>query len=153
MRHKTLVLALVVMAMPLVCAQTPDKKPAGVEQTIEKLEHDALAAMLKRDVAAFGKLFAEDAVLTMPDGATQTKAQLLADVKSGALVMESSAISGMSVRVHGNTAVATYTTTDKGKYKGQDISGRYRWTDVFVQRAGAWQIVAAQGTPIQPPPK
>jgi hypothetical protein len=99
------------------------------------------------------QIFADDAVLTTPDGATHTKAQLLADVKSGALVLESSTISDMKVRVYGNAGVATYITTDKGKYKGQDISGRFRWTDVFVSRAGAWQIVAAQGTPIQGPAK
>ena len=39
---------------------------------------------------------------------------------------------------NGHAAVATYTTTDKGKDKGQDIGGRYRWTDVFVRRAGKW---------------
>jgi hypothetical protein len=42
--------------------------------------------------------------------------------------------------------VVTYGTTDKGSYKGKDISGNYRWTDVFVKRNGRWQIVAGQGT-------
>ena len=75
--------------------------------------------------------------------------QLLGDIKSGALVIESTVISDMKVRVFGESAVATYTTTDKGKSKGRDISGRYRWTDTFVRRGGKWQIVAGQGTPIQ----
>ena len=57
----------------------------------------------------------------------------------------------MKVPIHGDAAVVTYATSDKGKYKTQDISGRCRWTDVFVRRAGTWQIVAGQGTPIQQP--
>jgi ketosteroid isomerase-like protein len=118
-----------------------------------RIEQDTLAAVLKHDAAALGKFFADDGVLTTPDGALMTKAQLLADVKSGDLALESSTISDMKVRVHGDAAVVTYITTDKGKYKGQDISGRFRWTDTFVRRAGSWQIVAGQGTPIQPPPK
>ena len=118
-----------------------------------KVENDMLAALLKRDGATFGKYFADDAVLTTPDGNVQTKVQLLADVKSGELVLESSTISDMKVRVYGDAAVATYTTTDKGTYKKQDISGRYRWTDTFVRRAGDWKLVAGHGTPIQPPPK
>jgi ketosteroid isomerase-like protein len=81
--------------------------------------------------------------------AVQTKAQLLADVKSGALAIQSTEISDFKVHVFGETAVAIYATTDKGKYKDRDISGRYRWTDVFVRRGGKWQIVAGQGTPIQ----
>jgi len=162
MKRFSLVLALALLATPLAHAQ--DKKPgppsppapkadAGVEQTLTKMENDALAAIIKRDVAAFGKVFADDAVLATPDGTLQTKAQLLADVKSGDLVIESSSISDMKIKVYGDAAVVTYITNDKGKYKGQDITGRYRWTDVFVRRGGAWQIVAGQGTPIPKPSK
>ena len=163
MKHMPLVLVLAIAATPLAYGQTPEKKPAppaasksadtGVEQTLMKIEQDALAAILKRDAAAFGKFFADDAVLTTPDGSLQTKAQLLADVKSGDLVLESSSIADMKVKAFGDAAVVTYITTDKGKYKGQDISGRFRWTDTFVRRGGGWQIVATHGTPIQSPPK
>ena len=159
MKHKALALALMLAATLPAYGQTPDKKPAPAAKPADasaelmKMEHDILAALLKKDAAAFGKHFADDAVLTTPDGAVQTKAQLLGDVKSGALVLEASTISDMKVKVHGDAAVVTYITTDKGKYKGQDISGRFRWIDVFVRQGGAWQLVAGQGTPIQAPPK
>ena len=159
MKHKILALALLTAITVPAFGQTPEKKPvqsakpAGASEELMKIEHDVLAALLKKDAAAFGKHFADDAVLTTPDGAVQTKAQLVGDVKSGALVVETSTISDMKVQVHGDAAVVTYTTTDKGKYKGQDISGRFRWTDVFVRRGGAWQIVAGQGTAIQAPAK
>ena len=159
MKIARIIVAFVVLTASAVSAQTPDSKqqpappkPAGVEQTLMKMEQDALAALLKRDTAAFARIFADDAVVITPDGSPQTKAQLLADLKSGDLVIESSQISDMKVRAYGDAAVVTYITTDKGKFKGQDISGRYRWTDIFVRRAGTWQIVAGQGTPIQPPP-
>ena len=154
---RVFVLLALIAAASLAYAQTPAKQPpaaaANVEQTLTKIENDILAALLKKDFAAFGQHFADDAVLITPDGTAQTKAQILADFKSGDLAIESSQISEMKVRVFGDTAVVTYLTTDKGKYKGTDISGRYRWTDVFVQRAGAWKIVAGQGTPIPPPAK
>ena len=154
--------AIVIAGASAASAQTPDtnQKPAAtkpassdVEQTLTKIEHDGLAALLKKDVAGFGRIFADDAVLIPPDGTTQTKAQLLADVKSGDLVIESSEMSDMKVRAYGDAAVVTYMTNDKGKYKGQDITGRYRWTDVFVRSGGTWRIVASQGTPIPPPAK
>ena len=162
MKIAPVIVALVIAAALGASAQTPDTKPkpapakpadGSVEQTLMKIERDALAALLKKDIAAFGRIFADDAVVITPDGSPQTKAQLLADVKSGDLVVESSEISDMKVRAYGDTAVVTYVTTDKGKFKGQDISGRYRWTDVFVRRGGTWQIVAGHGTPIQQPPK
>ena len=151
------VVVFVVAAAGLVFAQADTKKPStgtrtpaqDTEATLMKMERDAAAALMKRDVAGFAGIFADDATVTGPDGAVLTKAQLLADVKSGALTIQSTEISDLKVRVFGETAVASYATTDKGKYKDRDISGRYRWTDVFVRRGGKWQIVAGQGTPIQ----
>lgn len=159
MKRASVLLAIVIAAGSWGYAQTPAKpaadKPAGggVEQALAKIENDMAAALLKKDVAGFGRHLADDSTLTGPDGTVQTKAQLLADVKSGDLSIQSTALSDLKVRVYGETAVVTYTTTDKGTYKKQDISGRYRWTDVFVRRGGEWMIVASQGTPIQPPPK
>ncbi len=163
MKIAPVLVALTVVTAPAAAsAQTPaaTQKPAAaqpadstVEQTLMKMERDAAAAIVKRDTAALGRFFADDGVLVTPDGAQQTKSQLLADVKSGDLVLEASEISDMKVRAYGDAAVVTYITADKGKYKGQDISGRYRWTDTFVRRNGTWQLVSGHGTPIQPPPK
>ena len=50
-----------------------------------------------------------------------------------------------------NAAVVTYRSTDHGTYNGKDISGQYRWTDVFVKHNGQWQVVSTQGTHITPP--
>ena len=156
MRRFAILGAFVLAASALVSAQIPAPLPKeglpptqDTEAVLMKMERDAATALTKKDLAGFGSLFSEDAVVVGPDGTTQTKAQLLADIKSGALVIESTVISEMKVRVFGESAVATYITTDKGKYKGRDISGRYRWTDTFVRRGGKWHIVAGQGTPIQ----
>jgi len=154
MRRMAALGVFVLAASALVSAQAEKTRDAGpptqdTEAVLMKIERDAAAALMKKDLAHFGGVFSEDAVFTGPDGAVQTKAQLLADLKSGSLVIESTVISDMKVRVFGEAAVVTYTTTDKGKYKGRDISGRYRWTDTFVRRGGKWQVVAGQGTPIQ----
>jgi ketosteroid isomerase-like protein len=158
MKRALAVAALVIAASSLGFGQTAESKqgkPAAmapkqgdVEQTLMQMERDVTGAILKRDVAALEPVFADAFVFTGPDGMMQTKAQFLADIKSGDLALESSELSDMKVRVHGTAAVVTYSTTDKGKYKGKDIGGRYRWTDTFVRRGEKWQLVAGQGTPI-----
>ena len=52
----------------------------------------------------------------------------------------------MKVRVFGTTAIVTGSDTEKSTYKGKDSSGKYVWTDVFVERNGRWQAVASQST-------
>jgi len=126
---------------------------ASVEQALMQLEQEMTDALIKGDMAAFGGHLAENVTLTDPGGMVNTKAQFEAQVKSGDLKIASSKIEDMKVQVHGDAAVVTYKTTDKGTYKGRDISGEYRWTDVFIKQGGKWQIVAGQGTPVQKMPQ
>ena len=58
----------------------------------------------------------------------------------------------MKVKVHGEMGVVTGRNTIKATYMGKDISGAYRFTDVFVKHAGRWQVLSTQGTAIAPPP-
>ena len=167
------ILALTVLAIAtssLASGQTPTQTPAKpatqdkpvvqqttagttVEQDLMQLEQKLADAIVKGDMAFFGSHLADNAILTDPSGMVNTKAQLEADVKSGALKLESSKIDDMKVQTHGDVAIVTYKTTDKGKYKEMDISGDYRWIDVFVKKDGKWLIVAGQGTQIRKMPQ
>jgi len=118
------------------------------EQTLMKMEQEMTDAVIKGDMTVYDKYAADNAVFTDPGGVLTNKAQSMAMFKAGDLKIESSKIEGMKVQMFGNTAVVTYRTTDKGMYKGRDISGQYSWTDVFVKMGGKWKLVAGQGTPI-----
>ena len=118
------------------------------EQTLMKMEQEMADAIVKGDSSVWDKYSADNAVFTDPGGMMMNKAQLIAMFKSGDLKIESSKIDGMKVRRFGNTAIVTYTTMDKGMFKGRDISGQYRWIDVFVKTGAKWKLVAGQGTPI-----
>jgi ketosteroid isomerase-like protein len=136
-------------------APATDMKSGSVEDTLMKLEHDSMEATKRNDISFFEKLEAPDYLFVDPSGMVHTREEDLAIAKSGDLKFESMTAEDMKVRVYGDVAVVTGITTVKGAYKTQDISGKYRWTDVFVKRNGEWQIVNAQLTPVQtgPPPK
>ena len=117
----------------------------SVEQALTKMEHDWTDAALKKDAAALDKILADDWVGQGSTG-TSTKAQALAELKSGDNKLDSQTLGDIKVRVFGSTAVVTGSDDEKSSYKGKDTSGHYVWTDVFMKRNGRWQAVASQGT-------
>jgi hypothetical protein len=120
----------------------------NVEQTITNIEQELNNALLKSDASVFERYFADNFIFTDPGGAVGHKTEMIASMKAGDFKFESSNIDSMKVVVYGNTAVANYRSTDKGKVKDFDISGVYRWTDVFVKQNDSWKQVSGQGTPI-----
>jgi ketosteroid isomerase-like protein len=121
---------------------------ASVQQTLMQMERDWGQAAAKNDAAAVGKFVADDWVGIDFEGKSITKAEAMADMKSGASTTQSYEIGPMKVRELGNTAVVTGSDTEKSTYKGKDSSGKYVWTDVWVMRDGRWQAVASQSVKV-----
>ena|SRR5450755_824308 len=121
---------------------------ASVQQTLMQMEHDWAQAGIKNDTATVDKFVADDWVGIDFEGKSITKAEGIADMKSGSSVTQSYEFGPMKVRVFGNTAVVTGSDTEKSTYKGKDSSGKYVWTDVWVMRDGRWQAVASQSVKV-----
>src|SRR5437763_15644684 len=126
-------------------AQSKKQAADGTEQAVLRIEREMLNGVLKGDASASERYLASTFVFTGPDGNVENKAQAIADLKSGDLKLQSASLDGAKVQVYGDAAVVTYSSNDKGTYKGKDISGKTRWTDVFVNLNGRWQAVASHG--------
>ncbi len=110
------------------------------ERTVMQLESDWYEATIKKDTATIDKILADDWVVQTPDSAS-TKAEAIADLKSGSFNMASGTLLDLKARVFGDVVVVIGTDESKGWYKGKDTSGRSIWTDIFVKRQGRWQAV------------
>jgi ketosteroid isomerase-like protein len=148
------ILATMVLVLAVSCQAFAQAKPAApaksasVEQELIKLENDWNNASVKRDVAALGKILADDWTAIDADGAVETKAQSLANLKSGEDAYTSAVADEMKVCVYGDAAVVLGRNTVKEQYKGKDISGQYRFIDTWIKKAGRWQCVASAWTKI-----
>src|SRR5438445_10843941 len=146
------ILMLVVLTMATssftLAQMAADKSaPKGkTEQELIKLEQDRAQATVKGDTAFLDKYTADDYTFITPRGALRTKAQVLADLKSGEIKLEGYDLGDLQVRVYGDTAVVTGRSTQKGKAYGQDAAGQYRFTRVYVKRDGSWKSAAFQST-------
>jgi ketosteroid isomerase-like protein len=148
MKDVLAVLALCVVSLSLAAGQSA----TTVEDEIKKLEQDWAQAVSKRGVAALDQYAADDILMTAPGGRVMDRVQYKTDLSSGDLNFESMELSDMTVHVYGGTAVVVGTHNLHGTYKGQDISGRYRFTGTWVKRNGKWQVVARASTVGGPDP-
>ena len=121
-----------------------------VKQAIMQLGQDWTTALTKGDWATMDRIVASDWVLIDPTGTIVTRAEIIGDLRSGALKFQSMTPRDVQVRIYGDTAVVSGRSVDRGTYKGTDISGEYRFTDVFVKRDGRWQAVSTHLTRVTP---
>ncbi len=124
----------------------------GEQETMRQIiemERQTKEAMLHRDADFPSRMLAEDYVAITPLGQVTTKQETLAARRSGQLRYESINVSDMVVRLYGDTAVVTARADVKGHQLGEDFSGPYRYTRVWVRRNGRWQTVSYQATVTQ----
>jgi ketosteroid isomerase-like protein len=141
-----LVVTVMIASATLALSQTPGKDTSADEARIRQLNEESGEAQIKRDIAALDRMLADDFILTRANGAVVNKAQNLADVQAGDRSFTSYKSDDVRVRLYGDAAVLTGQVTSSVTYKGQDFSGRFRYTKVFVKRDGQWRIVAWQAT-------
>jgi hypothetical protein len=143
---RIIVVALVTIAAASVAAGQcvkPGKMVHGnaTVEAIKQLETERNKALVAGDIAAIDRLYSAD--YTSAVGSTfRTKAEVLADLKSGALKLEASSNDETNVRVYGMTAVVTGKSTVKRHDRGVDINGQVYFTRVWVKQMGRWRLVA-----------
>jgi ketosteroid isomerase-like protein len=117
-----------------------------VVATITTLERDWVAAIVKKDVPVLERLLADDFNGTSPTAHTFTKKQAIADLTSGEYVVDAMDLDEITVNVYGDTAVSFTSQEETSKYFGNDTSGHYHFTDVWIRNGGQWRVVASHGS-------
>ena len=146
-----------VLALPGLAAQKVSVRPkpamdSGDQETIREIiemERQAREASLRRDPDFPQRALAEDYVAITPLGQVTTKQDTVSARKSGQLKYDTINVTDMVVRIYGDTAVVTARADVKGHQLGEDFSGPYRYTRVWVRRTGHWQAVSYQATVTQ----
>ena len=162
MTKRLVQLTLVIFIMcPWVAAQTrASRGRAGagksggqpVEAQLRALQRKWLDAYAKHDAHAMALIEADDFTITFPDGSVRTKAKEIEAQESAASQPADQPLvfttEEESIRVYGNAAVITGVLVSKGGRQSPGGANKSRYTDVYVRRGGAWQVVASQLTAI-----
>ncbi len=123
-----------------------------MEQMLIEIENELAQVVIRRDVALLERLLDDGYVFTNPVGEVKNKTETLA--KFLALVDEAHfdyiINSDVEARIYGEAAIVTGAQAQKGRYGGREISGRYRFTSVYVRRDGCWRCVAQHASSADP---
>jgi hypothetical protein len=126
------------------------KSASDDEKALIQLESRIADATLRRDIKFLDGVYANGLVRTASHLGEMNKEESLMRVKSNTDKIESITVSGMVVRVFGETAIVTGRTTVRGRNPDNDVNQHYqhldRFTDTFVKRQGSWQLVAAHAS-------
>jgi ketosteroid isomerase-like protein len=118
------------------------------KKALVQLIQDMHAAQLRNDLAFLDRVTADDFAIIHANGDLLTKAEWLADKRSGATRWETLEPSEIQVRVYGNTAVAHNRMNVKGRLRGAPFAGQTRQSSTFVKDQGGWRFVLIHFTTI-----
>lgn len=137
--------SLVPAAISIVCisASAAAYTQRHAEKYIAGIEAAWVAAEVSGDASVAQRILAEDYVGVFPDGTVGHKADAVAFF-TPANRSPNAHLDYVHVRFFGNTATAQGQETDTRPVGSALPSGRLIFTDVFVLRAGRWQLVNSE---------
>ena len=111
-------------------------------QTIIELDRKRMHAMAKKDFATLEAVLGDDLVYTHSSARLDTKASIIANMKSGSTTYTSVEPSEVKAQDLGDVVVLTGVAQIKVEQNGKPNAFGVRFTDVYAKRAGKWQMVA-----------
>ena len=120
--------------------------PADVHTAIRHYRE----ALKSKDLAALEAIWSDDYVFVNGHGQLRTKADRLADIRSGASSIDSiTHEEAPTVRTHGKTTLVLSRVTIIGTYSGRKVSHDFRSLHVWINEKGTWRLVFNQLTPVE----
>jgi ketosteroid isomerase-like protein len=131
----------------------PRAQKHDAHHEIDQLEEAWRNAVLTSNVVVMNTLLADDYMAISARGTLQTKEQTLARLAGGRAHYTSLELSDRKVRFYGTTALVTsFAQVTGSNSEGEDISGGFRYTRVYVRNAqGKWKIVSFEASRIRQP--
>jgi ketosteroid isomerase-like protein len=130
--------------------QRPPKDPrASVDvNELGRLEQVWNEAQLNGDADALNRLWDDDLVVTVPNMPVMDKNESLDFVRSGKMKFQTYKTSDIRIRLYGDVAVVTGQLERRRSVNRGEFEEDWRFTKVYVRRAGKWKVVAWHGSPV-----
>ena len=149
---KKLILALITTVFVSGLAVSAANNPADEKAVMATLEAMAKAT-IDKDAATLSKIYGEDLTYAHSSALTETKAEVLANIKGERVEGTYMKFSDTNIRIYGDVALAKGVVDFRNGAPGKLIDNHLNILWVLVRRPQGphgWQIVARQTTRIGP---
>lgn len=123
---------------------------SDTDVALARLETEWNTAHVQGDVTSLGRIFADDLVVVVPAMRPLTKADSLGMFKVGGMKFDRYESSDIQSRVYGDTAIVTGRITRTRTIGGKTMDDNWRFTKVYLRRAGNWQVVSSHASNVAP---
>ncbi len=123
-----------------------DTSSADEKNVVAALDAQYQDAVKKNDVDTIGHILADDFVLVIGTGKTYSKADLLAEARSGRYQYERQDDPDRTVRIWGDMAVVTAKLLGKGTDQGKPFEYELWFSDTYMRTASGWRYVFGQAS-------
>jgi ketosteroid isomerase-like protein len=123
-----------------------EKQMAGNGPAIIDLDRKRMEAMGKKDIATLNDLLSDDLIYCHSSARLDTKQSLIGAMQSGATVYEAVEPSDVKAQDLGSAVVLTGIARIRVTSGGKPNAFAVRFTDVYANRGGKWQMVTWQST-------
>jgi len=117
-------------------------------QKIVDLDQRRMNAMAQKDIATLNTLLSDELVYTHSSARLDTKQSLIGAMESGATVYTALEPSDVRAADFGNVVVLTGSARIHVTSHGRPNAFSVRFTEVYAEKNGQWQMVAWQSTRI-----
>ncbi len=114
--------------------------------TIIELDRKRMQAMAAKDIATLNDVLADDLIYTHSSARLDTKQSLIGNMESGSTVYTSVVPSDVTAQDLGGAVVLTGVARIEVNSGGKPNAFSVRFTDVYANRGGRWQMVTWQST-------
>ena len=119
---------------------------AGNGQMVIDLDKKRMTAMAQKDIATLKSLLSDDLIYTHSTARLDTKQSLVGNMESGSTVYTAVEPSDVKAQDLGDAVVLTGSCRISVMSQGRPNSFGVRFTDVYANRGGQWQMVTWQST-------
>lgn len=115
-------------------------------QMIIDLDRKRMQAMADKDIATLNALLADDLIYTHSSARLDTKQSLIGNMESGSTVYNAVEPSDVKAQDLGSAVVLTGVARIRVTSGGNPNAFAVRFTDVYANKGGKWQMVTWQST-------